>query len=156
MMRYVVAASEVQVTRVKSETTAIEGRASLWRPRVTMLLRSSAVRSFEVAFPEKAVTTWSAGMLEPLSWTLMDFVPPCSMEAVIRVVPALGVVFDEFLDQGGGAFHDLAGGDLGGDEGLQYLDVHGSSWSAEQCAAGKKLTTPLGWPGVSVETVGTI
>ena len=64
--------------------------------------------------------------------------------------------FDEFLDDGGWAFDDLAGGDVRGDGRLRYLDAHGSSWSAEQGAAGKKLTTPLGWLGVSVETVGTI
>ena len=48
-----------------------------------MLCRSSAVRSFEVACREKAVSTWWPGMPEPLSWTLMDLVPPCSMETVI-------------------------------------------------------------------------
>ena len=78
------------------------------------------------------------------------------MDTVIWVVPALVGVFDEFLDDGGGAFDDFAGGCLRCDGRLRYLDVHGSSWSAEQGAAGKKLTTPLGWLGVSVETVGTV
>ena len=33
-------------------------------------------------------------------------------------------VFDQFLDDGGGSFDDLTGGDLRGDGGRQYLNVH--------------------------------
>ena len=45
----------MQVTYVKIETAAIEGSASPRKPRVTMLRRSSAVRSFEVACREEDV-----------------------------------------------------------------------------------------------------
>ena len=82
-----------------------------------MLRRSSAVRSFDVACLEKAVSTCSAGMPEPLSWTLMDLVPPCSMDTEICRGTGVDGVFDQFLDDGSGAFDDFAGGDLSGDVG---------------------------------------
>ena len=46
-----------------------------------------------------------------------------------RDLSAAGVngVFDELLDDGGGSFDDLAGRDLRGKGGWQYLNVHGSS-----------------------------
>ena len=95
----------------------IDGSASPRKPRVAMLRRSSAVRSFEVACLEKAVSTWLAGMPEPLSWTLMDLVPPCSMATEILRGAGVDGVFYQFLDHGRGPFDDFAGGDLRGDVG---------------------------------------
>ena len=80
--------SAVHVTHVSSETAAIEGRASPRKRRVVMLRSLAAVRSFEVACLEKGVSTWWPGMPVPLSWTLMDLAPPCSMDTVICVAPA--------------------------------------------------------------------
>ena len=65
-----------------------ECKASLRNPGMAIFRRSSAVRSFEGASREKAVSTWSTGMPEPLSLTLIDLVPPCSMETEIWVVAA--------------------------------------------------------------------
>ena len=64
LMRWSMAASEVQVTQVKMETAAIEGRASPRKPRVSMFRKSSAVRSFEVACRANAghdLLGWDAG-----------------------------------------------------------------------------------------------
>ena len=95
-----------------------------------MLRRSSSVRSFDVACREKAVSTWSAGMPEPLSWTLMDLVPPCSMATEICVAPASRAFSTQLLDDGGRPLDDLAGRDLSGDVGWQDLYGHGfSMWA---------------------------
>ena len=48
-------------------------------------------------------------------------------------------VFDEFLDDVGGTFEDLAGGDLSGDVGRQNLNVHGASFGSARERWGKLL-----------------
>ena len=80
-----------------------------------MFRRSSAFRSFEVACRAKAVTTWSAGMPEPLSVTRMSLVPPWAMETEMRVAPASRAFSTSSLTTEAGSFDDFAGRDLRGD-----------------------------------------
>ena len=102
---------------VRTETAAIEGSASPRKPRVAMLGRSSAVRSFEVGCRENAVTDLVGG---DAGAVVLD--PDGSGAALLdgdRDLVGVGVegIFDEFLDDGGRSFDDFTGGDLGGDVG---------------------------------------
>ena len=126
LMWYCVAASSaaVQVTQVRTETAAIEGSASPRKPRVAMLRRSSAVRSFDVACPREGGGHLVGGDAGAVVLDPDGLVPPCSMETVTWGGTGVDGVFDEFLGDRGGAFDDFAGSDLGGDVGGEYFDLH--------------------------------
>ena len=66
----------------------MEGRASPRKPRVAMVSRSSAVRSFEVAWRSKASSASSRTMPQPSSVIWMSLLPPASTSMRMRVAPA--------------------------------------------------------------------
>ena len=69
-------------------TAAMAARASPRKPRVPMRLRSSAVRSLEVAWRRKAVGSSAGAMPQPLSVTRMSFMPPPRISTVTALAPA--------------------------------------------------------------------
>ena len=106
--------SPVAVSSVTRATEAMEGSASPRKPSVAIESRSSAVRSFEVAWRSKASSASSRFMPWPSSATRISL-PPAGFDLDADAVGA-GVerILQQFLDHGRWPVHHLAGGDLVG------------------------------------------
>jgi len=80
--------SGVRVSSTRRETDAMEGSASPRNPSVPMESRSSAVRSFDVAWRSKASSASSRFMPVPSSITRISCLPPDSTSMRIERAPA--------------------------------------------------------------------
>ena len=90
----------------------MEGRASPRKPRVAIESRSSAVRSLDVAWRSKARRASSRFI--PLAVVAdADELAAAGFDLDADAVgPGIERVLQQFLDHGGGAIDDFAGGDL--------------------------------------------
>ncbi len=107
------ASPSVRVSSSTWATWAMLCSASPLNPSEVPVSRSARLRILLVAWGWKASSTSSAGMPVPLSDTRMRFTPPPRTSMSMCEAAGVQGVLDELLDHGSGAFHHLAGGDLG-------------------------------------------
>src|SRR5690242_6313482 len=80
--------SVVRVSRTRRETAVIEGNASPRKPRVEIEMRSSALRSFDVAWRSKQSRASSWFIPQPSSVMRMRRLPPDSVSMRMERAPA--------------------------------------------------------------------
>ena len=102
----------LRVVRARRLTLAMLGRASPRKPIVVMASRSSARRILLVAWRSKQSRASSRLMPMPSSVTRIRLRPPAWTSTLDARGLGVEGVFDQFFHDAGGAFDDLAGGDL--------------------------------------------